>query len=83
MAIPEYQRPPSFVFERMTIAILCGETMQLHWQDEKSELSFLEALQPRELREGDGADYLVAEDAQGNMHRIRMDLIRNLPRPVK
>lgn len=67
----------------MTIAIMCGETMQLHWQDVKSELSFLEAVMPRELREDGGADYLVAEDAHGNMHVIRMDLIRNLPRPVK
>lgn len=62
---------------------MCGETMQLHWQDAQSGLSFLEALRPHELREEDGADYLVAEDAQGNMHVIRMDLIRNLPRPVK
>lgn len=83
LSIPEYQRPPSFIFERLTIAIMCGETMQLHWQDETSERSFLEAVKPRELREADGADYLVVEDPQGQMHSIRIDLIRNLPRPVK
>lgn len=83
MAIPKYQRPPSFIFERMNIAIMCGETMQLHWQDEKSQLSFLESVQPRELREENGVDYLIVEGPQGHMHSIRLDLIQNLPRPVK
>lgn len=83
MPILPYQRPPNFVFERFTIAILCNESLQVHWQDEQSELSYLVRVFPREIMAENGVDYLLAADEQGEVHKIRMDLIRNMPRPVK
>lgn len=78
-----YKRPPSSIFERMTIAILCSETLDLHWQDEKSQLSYLSRVFPYEIVAENGADYLAVRDNEGTEHRIRMDLIFNIPRPVK
>ena len=83
MPIMAYQRPPGFIFERLTIAIMCSESLDLHWQDDKTELSYLTRVFPREIVTENGADYLVASDNEGAEHKIRMDLIFNMPRPVK
>lgn len=74
---------PGFYRERITIAILCGETMDLHWRDEHSDLSYMARVLPRELMEENGMDYLLGENAEGEAVKIRLDLIRNMPRPVK
>lgn len=83
MPIEAYQRPLGFIFERLTIAILCNESLELHWQDEQSELSYLTRVFPHEIIAEDGADYLVASAGDAGEYKIRIDLIRNLPRPVK
>lgn len=58
MPIEAYRRPPGFIFERLTIAILCNESLELHWQDEQSELSYLTRVFPHEIIAEDGADFL-------------------------
>lgn len=37
MPTASYQRPPGFIFERLTVAIMCGESLDLHWQDDKTD----------------------------------------------
>lgn len=83
VTIPSYVRPPNFVFERFTIAIMCNESLELHWQDEQTELSYLTRVFPREIVAENSGDYLIVRDDEGAEHKIRLDLIRNMPRPFK
>ncbi|QKT03403.1 hypothetical protein HUS23_06095 [Ectothiorhodospiraceae bacterium 2226] len=83
MARTPYRPVPNFVRERFTIAILCDERLQLHWRDEEGAMAHVAALHPRELVSRDGMDYLAAETAEGECVEIRLDLIENLPTPVK
>lgn len=78
-----YTPVPSFYRERFTIAALCGERIALHWRDADGELCWFASVAPREVLEEDGIEWLLAESDAGEMLRIRMDLIENMPRPVK
>ncbi|MEJ2654756.1 MAG: hypothetical protein P8Z69_05515 [Acidihalobacter sp.] len=79
-----YQQVAPHVRERLEIAVLTGERLSLQWADEDSDRAYMGRIQPREVVEnGDGRTYLDAIDEDGAKIRIRVDLIRNLPTPVK
>lgn len=83
MSIKPYTPVPAHVNERLEIAILTGETMNLHWADEASDQAFMSRCKPLALLERDGRDYLEAQNEQGDTVVMRLDLIRNFPMPVK
>jgi len=78
-----YQPVPRFYLERLTIAALCNETMNLHWFDEASQLNYMAQIRPLEILEQDQAEFLLARNESGENVTIRLDLIRNFPTPVK
>ena len=78
-----YQPVPPHVRERLEISVLTGERLDLQWADETSDRAFLARVEPRAVIEENGALYLLGQTAQGEDVRIRLDLIRNLPTPVK
>ncbi|WP_018949285.1 hypothetical protein [Thioalkalivibrio sp. ALMg11] len=73
---------PRHVAERLEIAILTGETLQLNWVEPNSSQAWWGKVAPREVREADGCHWLDGE-CEGRTVQIRLDLIRNLPTPVK
>jgi len=78
-----YTPVPAHVEERLEIAILCGEKFNLQWASEDSDQAFLGRVQPLEIVERAGRRYLRATGEDGARLEIRLDLIRNLPTPVK
>ena len=78
-----YSPVPGFYHERFTIAIMCNESMNLHWQDEYSDMAYMGQLYPQELLEENGADYVLARNDRNELIKIRLDLIRNMPSPMK
>jgi predicted DNA-binding transcriptional regulator YafY len=78
-----YQDIPRHVTERLEIAILTGETLALNWADEDTDQAWMGRVRPLEVIQHDGRLYLEADNEQGERIRIRLDLIRNLPTPVK
>ena len=79
-----YQQVDPHVRERLEIAVLTGERLNLQWADEDSDRTYVGRVQAREVvEEDDGRTYLDATDDNGDAVRIRIDLIRNLPTPVK
>jgi hypothetical protein len=78
-----YTPVPAHVEERLEIAILCGEKFNLQWASEDSDQAFLGRVQPLEIVERAGRRYLHATGEDGARLEIRLDLIRNLPTPVK
>lgn len=78
-----YQVVPRFYIERITIAALCNETMNLHWQDEQTGMNYMVTVWPLEIIEQNMAEYLLARNQDGEILHIRLDLIRNFPTPVK
>jgi len=78
-----YTPVPAHVEERLEIAIICGETFNLHWAEADSDRAFMGKVQPLEILDRDGMRYLRARDEQAGEQLIRLDLIRNLPTPVK
>ena len=78
-----YTPVPAHVEERLEIAIICGETFNLQWASEDSDQAFLGRLQPLEIVDREDRRYLRARSEDGNELEIRLDLIRNLPTPVK
>lgn len=81
--VKPYTPAPGFYHERFTIAIMCNESMNLHWQDEHTDMSYMGRLYPQELIEENGADYVVAKNDRNELVKIRLDLIRNMPSPMK
>jgi len=73
---------PRHVRERLEIAILTGETLQLNWAEPDSGRAWMGRVSPQALREADGHQWLDGE-CEGQAVQIRLDLIRNLPTPVK
>ncbi len=78
-----YREVPRFYHERFTIAIMTGEAVPLHWQAEQGSQAFFAQVFPREILEENGMDYLLGVDGEGAPVKIRMDLIENMPAPVK
>ncbi|MGD8498967.1 MAG: hypothetical protein PVG82_08665 [Chromatiales bacterium] len=78
-----YEPVPDHVRERMQIAILTAERLELHWADELTSRAYVAKLEPLELVQRDGRDYLKALNEDRSELLIRLDLIRNLPTPVK
>ncbi len=78
-----YQAVPHFYLERITIAALCNETMNLHWQDEATDMHYITQLLPVDTVTENAAEYLIARNEQGETLKIRLDLIHNFPTPVK
>jgi hypothetical protein len=78
-----YSDVPRHVTERLEIAILTGETLALNWADEHSDQAWMGRVTPLEVIELEGRRYLKANNEQGETVTIRLDLIRNLPTPVK
>ena len=78
-----YQAVPRFYIERITIAALCNETMDLHWHDEHTGMNYMATVWPLEIIEQNTAEYLSARNQAGEILHIRLDLIRNFPTPVK
>jgi hypothetical protein len=79
-----YQQVAPHVRERLEIAVLTGERLSLQWADEDSDRAYMGRVQAREvIEEDDGRTYLDAVDDDGGPVHIRIDLIRNLPTPVK
>ncbi|WP_455386147.1 hypothetical protein [Acidihalobacter prosperus] len=79
-----YQQVAPHVRERLEIAVLTGERLSLQWADEESDRAYMGRVQPREVVEQeDGRTYLDAIGEDGDPVRIRVDLIRNMPTPVK
>lgn len=78
-----YTPVPHFYHERFTIAIMTGESVPLHWRDEAGDDAYVARVFPREIVEEEGMDYLLGADEAGEPVKIRMDLIENMPAPVK
>lgn len=78
-----YQPVAPHVRERLEIAVLTAERLDLQWADEDSDRAYMARIEPREVVVEDGRAYLLAVDEDGAALRIRLDLIRNLPTPVK
>ncbi|MFA5171513.1 MAG: hypothetical protein WC426_08090 [Sulfuriferula sp.] len=78
-----YQPVPRFYLERLTIAAFCNETMNLHWQDEATDMHYIAQLLPIDTIEENDTEYLIAHNEQGEVLKIRLDLIHNFPTPVK
>ncbi|MEY2341247.1 hypothetical protein AB4090_03960 [Acidithiobacillus sp. IBUN Pt1247-S3] len=75
---------PRQIAERLEIAILTSEQMRLHWVDDKDQTHYMTVVLPLALEEGDAADYLHCRVLEDNLEiRVRVDLIQNLPAPVK
>ena len=75
---------PPQMYERLQIAILTSEQMHLHWADAGTGTHFMEVVTPLEWEETADGDYLRCRVlAEGLEVRIRVDLIQNLPIPVK
>lgn len=74
---------PRHIEERLHIAILTGERLDLHWADESSSRAYVSRVEPLAVVEDGGLPYLKARNDEGTEVRIRLDLIRNLPTPVK
>ncbi|MCE5393765.1 MAG: hypothetical protein JJ693_04095 [Acidithiobacillus sp.] len=78
-----HHTPPQ-IAERLEIAILTSEHMRLHWIDERDELHYFTEVIPLELAEGKDADYLLCRVVgEEQVISVRVDLIQNLPTPVK
>ena len=80
---PSYQPVPRFYLERITIAALCNEFMDLHWHDPVSDMNYMERIWPLEVIIEEAAEYLQARTAAGEAVKIRLDMIRNFPTPMK
>lgn len=80
---PPYQPVPRFYLERITIAALCNEFMDLHWHDSASDMNYMERVWPLEVIMEEAAEYLQARTVAGEAVKIRLDLIRNFPTPMK
>jgi len=78
-----YTPVPKHARERLEIAILCGEQMQLQWADEANSRAYLARVTPLGIEEQAEQSYLTAATDEGEQVRIRLDLIRNLPTPMK
>ena len=78
-----YQPVPRFYLERITIAALCNEFMDLHWHDISDNMNYMERVWPLEVTTENGAEYLQARTGSGEPVSIRLDLIRNFPTPMK
>jgi hypothetical protein len=75
---------PGHVRERLEIATLTGEILHLYWSDEASDTAYFGLLRPLKVIDmTDSPGYLIAVDENGNEAHIRLDLIHNLPTPVK
>ncbi len=81
--IKPYKPVPGFYHERFTIAIMCNENMTLQWEDPEQDMVYQALVYPRAIEEREGMDYLDAMTADGERVVIRLDLIRNMPAPVK
>ena len=80
---PPYQSVPRFYLERITIAALCNEFMDLHWHDPVSDMNYMERIWPLEVIIEEAAEYLQARTVAGEAVKIRLDLIHNFPTPMK
>lgn len=82
-AMKPYQPVPAHVEERLQIAIICAEKFNLQWVNEDDDRAFLARVAPQEIIEREGRRYLIALNEAGEPVEMRLDLIRNLPTPVK
>lgn len=57
--------------------------MNLHWQDEATDMHYIAQLLPIDTIEENETEYLIAHNEQGETLKIRLDLIHNFPTPVK
>ena len=71
------------LLERLTISCFTGEPLPLYWANIDNDEAFNCKVKPIELIEEDNMHYLLAETEEGTSVKIRVDLIRNLPTPVK
>jgi hypothetical protein len=78
-----YQPVPGHIEERLQIAILTGEVLALQWAETEGDRAFVAKVSPLSVEDLDGARWLHANTEDGEAVRIRLDLIRNLPTPVK
>ncbi|WP_215858873.1 hypothetical protein [Acidithiobacillus thiooxidans] len=75
---------PRQIAERLQIAILTSEQMRLHWADESTGIHYMEVVMPLEWQESPEGDYLLCKVLSENLEvRVRVELIQNLPAPVK
>ncbi|MBN2680039.1 hypothetical protein HHS34_003760 [Acidithiobacillus montserratensis] len=75
---------PRQIAERLQIAILTAEHMRLHWEDESTGTHYMEVVMPLEWQESPEGDYLLCKVLAENLEvRVRVDLVQNLPTPVK
>lgn len=78
-----YTPVPGFYHERFTIAIMCNEILTLQWEDPECNRVYQAQVMPQAVIEREGMAYLSGITAQDEAVDIRMDLIRNMPSPVK
>ena len=57
--------------------------MNIHWQDEITDMHYITDLLPLDTVSENNAEYLIARNEQGETLKIRLDLIQNFPTPVK
>jgi hypothetical protein len=84
MSTHPYQAPPSYVLERLQIAILCQEHLDLQWNDDTEPgRVWADRVWSSAIESRAGMAYLLGKTGTGEAVSIRIDLIRNLPRPMK
>ncbi|MEJ2508559.1 MAG: hypothetical protein P8009_03595 [Gammaproteobacteria bacterium] len=78
-----YTPVPRFYHERLTIAMMCNESLPLHWEDADSGMSYYVTVYPNDIVTEDEMDFLLATTNEGEDVKIRLDMIRNMPTPTK
>lgn len=78
------QQVPRHIRERLEIAAFTNEVIQLYWTDETSDTAYFGLISPLGVTDvSDTPGYLVGLDEEGAEIHIRLDLICNLPTPIK
>ena len=81
------EETPRHILERLEIAILTGETLQLHWAgpDDGPDAgrAWMGRVTPREVTADDRGHHWLEGTCEDETVRIRLDRIRNMPTPVK
>mgnify|MGYP001154507365 CR=1 FL=1 len=61
-------------YSEFEVAILHHKTLRLHWRDDNA-MDHIDRAVPKDLQTLNHAEYLIAEDSQGQQLRIRLDRI--------
>lgn len=74
---------PRHLLERLEIAAMTGELLELQWFDESTDRVYLEKVFISEIQQDKGIMYAIAKIDGGSSLKIRLDCLRNFPLPIK